>query len=283
MKYLPYLIASFFVAAIAACGSLEKEIDLNLPEYQPQYVVECYLEPGQPFSLLLTRSAPYFEPFPSDLEGFVENLLVDSAEVLIHYQGKTHQLTNGLVLNPFTKKIFNYYNEELVPADFDNDFELDITTPDGKHITATTHILPVVPIDSVVVEFDEEKDSLARVLTYLTDDPNTKDYYRRMLHHGSLDSIPDQDFTTFDDFVDDNKIVFGTGFDFEEGDTVFTTIFHIERAYFDFLESLQYAIDANGNPFGQPSSIISNLEGDANALGIFTGLSYDRKMIRIKK
>ena len=103
MKYLSYLIAILFIAAVAACGSLEKEIDLNLPEYEPQYVVECYLEPGQPFSLLLTRSAPYFEPFPSDLEGFVETLLVDSAEVLINYQGKTHLLTNGLVLNPFTK------------------------------------------------------------------------------------------------------------------------------------------------------------------------------------
>lgn len=283
MKYLPYLIASFFVAAIAACGSLEKEINLNLPEYEPQYVVECYLEPGQPYTLLLTKSSPYFEPFPTDLEGFVENLLVDSAEVLIRHNGKTLQLVNGLVLNPLTKKIFNYSNSELVPADYDNEFELSITTPDGKHLSATTRILPVVPIDSVVVEFDEVKDSLARVLTYLTDDPNTEDYYRRMLHHGSLDSIPDQDFTTFDDFVDDNKIVFGTGFDFVEGDTVFTTIFHIDRAYFDFLESLQYAIDANGNPFGQPSSVISNVTGDANALGIFTGLSYDRKMVRIKK
>lgn len=283
MKYLPYLIATMFFAAVAACGSLEKEIDLNLPEYEPQYVVECYLEPGQPFSLLLTRSSPYFEAFPNDLQGFIENILVDSAEVLIKYQGKTHVLTNDLVLNPFTKKIFNYYNDELVPADFENDFELQITTSDGKQINATTRILPVVPIDSIVVDFDEEKDSLARVLTYLTDDPDTEDYYRRMLHRGSLDSIPEQDFTTFDDFVDNNKIVFGTGFDFEEGDTVFTTIFHIDRSYFDFLESIQFAIDANGNPFGQPSSIISNVSGDAGALGIFTGISYDRKMVLIKK
>lgn len=283
MRLLPYFIATIIMVAVAACGSLEKEIDLKLPEYEPQYVVECYLEPGQPYTLLLTRSTPYFEPFPSDLEGFLENLLIDSAEVLIHHAGKTIELAYGLMLNPFTKKIFNYYNYELVPEDYDNDFELSITTPDGKHIHATTRILPVVPIDSLVVEFDEEKDSLARVLTYLTDDPNTENYYRRMLHFGSLDSIPQQDFTTFDDFVDDNKIVFGSGFDFVEGDTVYSTIYHIDRAYFEFLESIRYAVDANGNPFGQPSSIISNLKGDVNALGIFTGLSYDRKMIRIEK
>lgn len=283
MKNFSILLALAITFFSVACGSLEKEIDLNLPQYDAQYVVECYLEPGQPFTLLLTRSAPYFEPFPSDLEGFVDNILVDSAEVLIHYQGKTFELNNSLILNPFTKKIFNYYNTELIPADYDNDFDLSITTADGKHINATTRILPVVPIDSVVVEFDEKKDTLSRVLTYLTDDLNTEDYYRRMLHAGSLDSIPDQDFTTFDDFVDDGKIVFGTSYDFEKGDTVFTTIYHIDKAYFEFLESVQVAIDANGNPFGQPSSIISNVTGDANALGIFTGLSYDRKMVIIKK
>jgi hypothetical protein len=83
--------------------------------------------------------------------------------------------------------------------------------------------------------------------------------------------------------VDDNKMVFGSPYDYATGDTVFTTIFHIDRAYFDFWESTFHAISANGNPFGQPSSIISILSGDANALGIFTGLSYDRVAVVIEK
>ncbi len=276
---MPLLAALFF----AACGNLEKEIDLDLPEYQSQYVVECYLEPGQPFSLVLTKSVPYFEPFPEDPLEFIEGILVDSAEVSITHNGKTYVLENQLYLNSTTQKLFNYFNPELVPADFDHDFSLQITTPDGKTITSTTRILPIVPIDSVVVEFDEEQDTLARVLTYLTDDLSQPNYYRRMLHLNSLDSIPDQDFTTFDDFVDDGQIVFGSGYIFEEGDTAFNTIFHIERAYFEFWESTFNAINANGNPFGQPSSIISNLSGNANAIGIFTGLSYDRKMTIITK
>ncbi len=279
-------LLSFSLLAVLlwqACGSLEKEIDLELPEYQSQYVVECYLEPGQPFTLLLTRSFPYFKPFPSELYDFVESTLINTATVRIHYAGKTFELENGLYINPQTKKLYNYAAPELVPADYENPFELDIITPEGRHITATTRILPVVPIDSIVVEFSESADSLARVLTYLTDPPGTDDYYRRMLHKGSLDSIPEQDFTTFDDFVDDGKLVFGTGFDFMEGDTVISTIFHIDRAYFDFWESVQNAINANGNPFSQPSAIISNLQGDANAIGIFTGLSYDRKIVRIRK
>jgi hypothetical protein len=191
-------------------------------------------------------------------------------------------LSNIPFFNPLTKKAFNYFNPTLVPQDYDNSFSLEIITPDGKNINAKTRLLPVIPIDSVVIERNEKVDTLFRVLTYLTDVPNQENYYRRMLHHNSLDSIPEQDFTTFDDFVDDGKIVFGSGYDFEEGDTVYNTIFHIDRAYFDFWESTFNAVNANGNPFGQPSAIISNLQGDAGAIGIFTGLSYDRVMSIIK-
>ena len=272
-----------FTFSLSSCGNLEKEIDLELPVYESQYVVECYLEPGKPFSLLLTRSSPYFEPFPSDLLNFVEGILVDSAEVTITHDGVDYVLANGLYLDPLTTKLNNYQHPDLVPTEFDHDFSLKITLPGGKTIIATTRLLPVVPIDSVVVEFDEEQDTLARCLTYITDDPTTVDFYRRMIHHHSLDSIPDQDFSTNDDYVDDRVLVFGTSYDFKEGDTVFNTMFHIDRAYFDFYDGTQYAIDANGNPFGQPSTIISNLGGDAGAIGIFTGLSFDRVMTIVTK
>jgi len=276
------LLISF---SFSACGNLEKEINLDLPEYQPQYVVECYLEPGQPFNLLLTKSTPYFEPFPSDPLQYVQNILVDSAEITISHNGVDYVLENGAFINPFTFKIYNYSNSTLVPTDFDNDFSLKITTPDGETITATTRLLPVVPIDSVVVEFDDEQDTLARCLTYLTDEPNTRDYYRRMIHQNSLlDSIPQQDFTTNDDYVDDKVIVFGTGYDFKEGDTIYNTIYHIDRAYYDFWNSTFNSINSNGNPFGQPSTIVSNVQSsDGRAMGIFTGLNYDRVMTIVKK
>lgn len=269
-----------------ACGNLEKEIDLELPGYQSQFVVECYLEPGQPFRLSLTRSAAYFEPFPDSLDDFVEQILVDSAEVTISHNGKDYVLPNQIDISYLlgARRVANYFSPDLVPTDYDHDFSLKIVTPDGKTITATTRILPVVPIDSVVVEFDDEQDTLARCLTYITDDPSKENYYRRMIHHNSMtDSIPMQDFTTFDDYVDSTLIVFGTGYDFKDGDTIFNTIFHIERAYFDFWESTFNAVNSNGNPFGQPSAIISNLSGDANAIGIFTGLSYDRVVTLVKR
>jgi len=277
-----FLSYSFILLAFALTScNLEKEIDIDLPDYQSRYVVECYLEPGQPFSLLLTRTASYFAPFPTSNSDFLDNILVDDATVTIAHNGETITLQNGLFFNPFTQKAYNYLASDFVPADYENNFDLTITTSDGKVITATTRILRPVPIDSIVVEFLED-DTLARVLTYFADNPNERNYYRRMLHEHTLDSIPEQDFATDDRFVD-NNIVFGSGYNFAAGDTVFNTIFHMDRAWYDFFNSVQTAASSNGNPFGQPSPIISNLQGDANAIGIFTGLAYDRIMTIVER
>lgn len=282
MKSYVFILSIVSASILTSCGNLEKEIDLELPFYESQYVVECYLEPGEHFRLALSRSVPYFEPFPEDPSEFVSDILVDSAVVVISHAGKDYVLSNEIdVASLLNKtKVYNYYLPEPVPVDFSSDFLLTITTTDGKVITGKTRLLPPVPIDSIIVEFDQERDTLARALTYLTDDPAQNNYYRRMYHINSLDSIPDQDFVTNDDFVDNQVIAFGSGFELEEGDTIYNTIFHIDRAYFDFWNSTFNAINANGNPFGQPSGIVSNVSG---GVGIFTGLSYDQVMTVVKK
>jgi hypothetical protein len=272
-KYSAYLAFFILVVMLAACN-LEKEIDIELPNYESKIFVECYLEPGQPFTLLMTRTSPYFAPFPPLDAQFLDQLLVDSAEVSIRHKGVTYILRNQLLLVNRTRKLYNYKSDELVPFSYDDDFELFISTKEGTTITAITKILKPVPLDSIVVNF-AENDTLARVLTYFTDIPNQSNFYRRMLHQHSLDSIPEQDFATDDRFVED-VIVFGSGYRYTEGDTVFNTLFHIDKAYYDFFNSVQNANASNGNPFGQPSPIISNLGGTAGALGIFTGLSYER-------
>lgn len=267
--------------AISACN-LEKEITIELPGYETRPSVECYLEPGKPFALLLSKTAPYFEDFPTLDDRFLQNILEDSATVIIRHNGQEYPLQNQIFFNPFTGKLFNYFSAVPVPEDFDHDFELSIVTKTGKTITATTRLLPKVPIDSVVVQFPEN-DTLARVLTYFTDDRSQANYYRRMLHKSTLDSIPLQDFALDDGFSETARFVFGTNYEFAEGDTLINTLFHITRDYYDYFDSVQTAFFSNGNPFGQPSPINSNLGGTANAIGIFTGLSYDRVTTIVRK
>jgi hypothetical protein len=267
----------------SACGNLEKEILVELPDYDSQVVLECYLEPGRPFRLLLTKSASYFAPFPTQNDQFLENILEQEAEVIIRHNGEEIVLANQLSFDPETGKVYNYSSPTLVPENYGQNFELDITTQTGQTIGATTRILPVVPIDSIVILFDEENDSLARADTYLTDDAQSANFYRRSVHLGSLETEPEQDFATDDEFLDSEKFFFGTAYDYAVGDTLIFTIYHIDQTYFQFFNSIQQAILSNGNPFGQPSPIISKLEGTANAIGIFTGLSYDRVTTIIEK
>ena len=56
-----YIVLFLFALTIFASCDLEREIDVDLPEYQNQLVVEAYLEAGKPYRLLLTESISYFD------------------------------------------------------------------------------------------------------------------------------------------------------------------------------------------------------------------------------
>jgi biopolymer transport protein ExbD len=269
------VIASLTILMLAACN-LEKEVDINLPGYEVQPVLECYLEPGKPYRLLLSTSNSYFDELPTEdnLIEFLDKILVKNALIKIRVAGEEIALRNEITVDFESLKFYNYISDNIVPENFNDEFELLVVLADGREITAKTRILPIVPIDSVAVEF---RDTLARTLIFVNDPMDQKNYYRRMLHFNSLvDSFPRQDFVTDDVFVENGRLAFGHGFELSRGDTVINTIFHLDRAYFDYLNSVRNSIIANGNPFLQPGVIITNLRGNANAIGIFTGLSYDR-------
>ncbi len=280
-----YVILFLFVSSLflSGCGDLEKDILVDLPEYENQIVLEAYLEPGKPFRLLLTNSASYFAPFPQEEDQFLQSILLQDATVSITYNNEVIELTNQFSFDAETGKLFNYFNQRNVPEDYEKSFDLQVTTPTGETIMATTKILPVVPIDSTLIFFDEDQDTLARAETYLTDDGDTHNFYRRTVHLGSLENEAEQDFVTDDVFFETEKFFFGTAPDYTIGDTLIFTIYHIDQDYFQFWRSVQLSILSNGNPFGQPSPIISNLGGTANAIGVFTGLSYDREVTIIEK
>ncbi len=276
MKYIIYLLA---IISLVACGNLEKEIVIELPTYDDQPVVECYLQPGAPYKLLLTHSSSYFAPFEIENNNFLASLLIDSATVFIVHGADTIPLPNVLNFDFTNFKAYNYTSTAIVPADYEGEFKLFITLKDGKTINGTTRILPIVPIDSVVVEI---KDSLASTITYCTDPITPNDFYRRTVHVNTLDSLR-QDFMGTDKFIAPGSqgIAFGTGFDPVLGDTMIFTIYHADQAYYDFFRSVQGSL--NANPGAQPGAIISNVFGTANPIGIFTGLSFDRDSVIIQQ
>lgn len=279
---LNYIFAIAGLSFLVACN-LTKDVDINLPDYPRQPVVECYLEPGKPFRMLLTQSYSFFDPFGLD-SSFLNKTLLQGAFVTISYNGRTDTLANQFTFESSPLKIFNYVGSNIVPATVGNEYVLNVILPDnGGNITGRASMLPLVPIDSIVVNWSPDRDTLARVLTYITDDLNQTDYYRRMLHYGSLDSVPEQDFLVNDRVSTNALIAFGTGYDVKEGDTVFNTMFHVSQDYYDYAQSYQLAVASSLNPFAQPSQIKSNVTGTGNPLGIFTCLVYDRDTTIIRK
>lgn len=273
-KAFHFLIISIFLLFGFSNCDLEKEVDLDLPTYENQLVVECYLEVGQPFVAIISESVDFFaEPGLPTISG---------ATVTITHQGEVYNLGEGIYTDQSETKFYNYGTSSICPASYNEDFTILVSDGNGRIASATTQILEPILIDTLETVWMPDDTTKALVFTRFQDPPNQENFYRRMFQSGGIlgEGRDEQDFTTTDNFATtDNEIVFGTGFDFMKGDTVISTLFHIDQAFYDFKESVQSAINSNGNPFGQPGIIKSNIEG---GLGIFTGISYDRKMLVIE-
>ena len=294
LRYAPLFLLPFW---LMACN-LTQEVDLDLPEYEPQVVVECYLQPGQPYLLTLVESTGYFEDAALNY--------VRDAVVTITHEGETDtlaplefNLSNPLlgqvidtaqlgILRPIIGEgLYFYASFRTVPRTYNTDFKLEITLPDGRQLRSVTQILPPVPIDTVEWRFND--DSLAFVLTKFQDDPNQANYYRRVLQQreprlvddgaGGQDTVwvtdVEQDFTLDDEISNGEQVTFGTAFEYRLGDTLINTLYHVTSDYYRFVTTRDAAITASFSPFGQPAIVYSNIEG---GMGIFTGLTFDARL-----
>ncbi|HEY8400116.1 MAG TPA: DUF4249 domain-containing protein [Cytophagaceae bacterium] len=260
MNKLILLIATIF---LISCN-MERDADVVLPVYEPELVVECYLIPGEPFRLSVHESVSYFEA-PHLPE-------VNDALVTISYKGTTDTLEYLAFEDPVTRKYFNYFNSKLVPKDYETEFILEIKDKKGRVVRGKTKLLPIVKIHSIDFVYNSEGKGYAR--TFFEDDLSTTDYYRYQVTRDTYIGDEMQDFIFTDESLQTSSVEVGGSPRIFKGDYVIVTLHHLTKEHYDFLLSISYAKDANGNPFGQPARIKSNIEG---GVGIFTGLSYDRK------
>ncbi|MEL6674383.1 MAG: DUF4249 domain-containing protein [Bacteroidota bacterium] len=296
-----FLLPIIILALGTACN-LQQEVDLDLPEFEPQIVVESYLQPGQPYLLVLTESVGYFED--------IRLQFLHDATVSIEFEGGSvelgefgipldFQIPGGAgidtsllqTLGPIVgDSLFVYTSFALVPELYEKDFTLTIKTADGRDVTATTHIPAPVSLDTMEYRFND--DSAAFVLTKFQDDGEKVNFYRLQLDEWISREVEDSngqtvleatrrevfDFNIDDDIENGEQITVGTAFDYQVGDTLVSTLYHIPPEYYYFLETSTAAIIANLSPFGQPASIQSNIEGGS---GIFTGYSIRNRAVII--
>ena len=81
------------------------------------------------------------------------------------------------------------------------------------------------------------------------------------------------EYTVTDELFDGQEIPFGSPPFFEPGEEVRIKLINISKEYYDYLVSLESAVDGNGSPFIEPFNVRGNVQG-VGVRGIFTGLSY---------
>lgn len=262
------LIIILILAVFSACN-LEKEVDLNLPEYERELVVECWLEPGKPYRLSLTESVGYFDTLSLPI--------ISDATVYIVHNGDTVNIPAIPSLDE--GRIFNYTAFENVPADYNSDFHIFVQDTKGRIVTGTTQILPPPVINRLEYEFNDKDSALVRCR--FQDDPATADYYLFVLHENSLDKRRELSFELTDRLGGGggNEILVSTLYFRQRGDTAIVSLYHVTQEVYDYIQSGSSAEDANGNPFAPPTSVLSNVTG---GIGIFAGLPLDRDSIIIQ-
>ncbi|MCP2043774.1 DUF4249 domain-containing protein [Pontibacter sp. HSC-36F09] len=264
-----YTLLMPLLLLLASCD-LEQEVEVKLPPHESQLVVECYLEPGKTLRAVVLESVSYFND--------PELPLVPDAEVFITHKGRTIKLPFSPVQNKETGKYFTHRHSEILNLQPGDVVTLEVKDSKGRHVTGTTTIMGQVPIEAVEWKFNEK--NKAYLLTSYQDDPNTENFYRYMVNRDSLSNSSQRDFISSDRLTNGQRVSYGSGYEYEEGDTLVVSLFHIEQQYYDFLGSVSDARNANGNPFAQPSRIVSSVKG---GIGIFTNLSYNRKTVVIEK
>lgn len=274
MKPIRFLLLA--TLALAGCGKFSNDLNVPLPAYDSQLVVECYLEPGVVPRLAVTESQAYLSSVlptvPTDVT--VNLSLPNGALVPLYF--KPGQ-------DPITKKYYTHIGSARLAARPGDTFGLDVQDTKGRHVTGTATMPATVPIDSVAYKFNDltGANRKAYFLTYFQDPSAPDDYYRLQLHKGlRLYGGSEVDMTIQDRLTNGQHLTLGTSYRFLPGDTVTATLYHIDPAFYRFRQSINDARSANGNPFGQPSAIYSTVAG---GVGVFTVLNYTRKTVFLTK
>lgn len=264
---------------IVMCGilagflSCDKKVDVALPSYEQELVLEMYLEKGQPLRCLLIESLPYTDT--------AINKPVNDALVILSDGLKNDTLIYEINQDKRNGRVYNYFNPRLVTAESNKVYYLTIIGNDKK-ITGTTRFSQrIIPIDNVIVrEAPNHPDSFSVGLTFT--DPDDRDNYYRVLIGKDINYFRSEptDFRINDVSFNGKTFSFFSEPDYAKNDTVTIRMYSLSKEHYDYLESMGNARRSNFNPFSQPSRIKSNVVG---GLGIFTSILYTEKKVVIKK
>ncbi len=283
------LVASVFLV------SCEKNINITLPPAPSQVVIEGHIETGQGAYVLVTRNSPYFSPLDTNA---VLNSIIRDATVIVSDGLHTDTLPFFIDILPkpdnylYTTYIPWYYKKAspTVIGQPGKTYNLVVIVNGQKFTSTTTMPNPVIKLDSVWFKLQPPSDSLGFVWAHLSDPAAEQNYYRwyakrinkdkkflapigatfndKFINGQSFDFAYDRGSEPNSTAADDNNAEAGY---FKIHDTVVVKFCSIDLASYNFYSSYEAAAASNGNPFGSPSNIKTNIVG--GGLGIWAGFT----------
>ncbi|WP_165822151.1 DUF4249 domain-containing protein [Hymenobacter edaphi] len=263
------------VAALLTTGcGLQKDVEVELPAEPAQLVVECYLENGRVPEMTVSETVPY-------LSAPAATVLTDVTVTLTSPTGRVETLTFRPGRNPVTRKLYTHRGQRILRMQPGDTWQLTVKDTKGRVVTGAATMPAAVPFDTVEWKFNDRPldERRALVTARFQDPPGVGDYYRFQIHRDSISGAREVDYTPDDRLLDGQLITLGTSYEFEPDDTLFVTLYHLDRPYYRFLQSVDDAQSANGNPFGQPAAVQSTVQG---GIGVFTILNYQRRQIIVR-
>jgi hypothetical protein len=287
----------FLILVTLIFSACEKDISVNLPNQEPQLVVEGRFEDGNYPVVILTHSLNYFAAID---QATLLNSFVHNAVVTVSDGSKTMKLIEQSI-DTGGMKLFAYVPDLTQPANnfigkVSGTYTLRINADNKAYESVTTIPSRGLKLDSIwwaLVKLDNDS-AKARLWAQVTDSPTFGNYGRYFTGRNNEPFLPG--LTS----VLDDKLVNGTTFEipvdagvnknerldlttyafFDLGDTVTLKFCNIDKATWDFWRTVDYAYNSNGNPFSSPTKILGNIPG---ALGYWGGYAVTYKTIIISK
>jgi len=300
----------YLLSIISLLFSCTKEVEIEIPGYKEQLVIDGSIETGQPPIVLLTKSSDVYSP--TDLSTFF-NSFVSGAQISVSNGTTTFDLieicsdnippgSEALVSELLGVSIDDLANFHIcgytsfdpsIFGEIGKTYTLSVIF-EGQTYTAETKIEQPNPLTNVFWKPDGDLTTHGFSWATLADPPNQFDAYKWEVKRINLDIDGNPMDANFDEPfgpVFDDKFFDGMTFDFfydnpfgyedgvlddyaglyELGDTIVIKFSKIDENVYEFLEKKYIQLSTAGNPFATPTNIPNNISGDA--LGIWAGYS----------
>jgi hypothetical protein len=286
--------------------SCETEIDVSLPEYKNELVVEGWIEPGEPAKVSLSKSVPYLSTI--NMNTLYEDVIVKDAIVTVQDE---HGLIDTLVLVQNNEApLYWYYTSPTLRGELNSKYTLKIDW-NGKKYSSTTTIQDTMVLDSVYLDNFQsfESDTIKSLKVKFQDQPGTKDYYLFKVKIANEIYTDRVWLTSFPIALDDvafpgapytgDILRFGTSEFYmpdnlsqqdsweyyrpyySVGDTIYLKASKIDYNSFRFLSSAGSTMYFGVNPFTNPPQIYSNITSETGdkCLGVWMGCASTMRKI----